>query len=316
MIFCMSNPVQLARIDLHLITVLHTLLITHSVSASALRLGMHQPAVSAALARLRRLTGDAILVRAGRAMVPTDTARAMLAPAAELLSAADRLFGGQGDTAFDPTTTERVFRLAASDYLDPQFLPALVADIKRQAPLAGVDILPLSADFNYPQRLAAGEIDLVVGNWLAPPADLHIGRLFQDEIVCLVAAGHPAVRRGWTMERYLACDHVAPTPTHAGARGVIDDLLAQSGLRRRISVRCPHFALTPAMVADSLLVLTTGRLFCSRYTDALPVRIVPCPVPMPALKYYQLWHDRTHRSAACRWFRERVRQVATRLRGS
>ena len=314
MIIRMENPARLAKIDLHLIKVLHTLLLTHSVSTSALRLGMHQPAVSAALARLRELTGDPILVRAGRAMVPTDTARALLAPATDILSAAERLFSGHAATRFEPASSTRVFRVAASDYLDPQFLPLLVADIKREAPLSGIEILPLSADFDYRQRLAAGEIDLVVGNWLSPPADLHIGRLFQDEIVCLVAARHPAVRRGWTAEKYLACDHIAPTPTHPGARGIIDELLAQSGLRRSISVRCPHFALTPAMVSDSLLVLTTGRLFCTRFTASLPVRIVPCPVPMPALKYYQLWHDRTQQSAACKWLRDQVRRVASRLR--
>jgi DNA-binding transcriptional LysR family regulator len=310
----MANEHRLSRIDLHLVKILHTLLLTHSVSQSALRLGMHQPAVSTALARLRELTGDAILVRAGRAMVPTDTARALLAPASDMLSAAERLFAGHAGSRFEAASTERVFRVAASDYLDPQFLPLLVADIKRAAPLAGIEILPLTADADYRQRLAAGEIDLVVGNWLAPPADLHIGRLFQDEIVCLVANRHPMVRRGWTMDKYLACEHVAPTPTHPGARGVIDDLLAQSGLRRRISVRCPHFALTPAMVADSLLVLTTGRLFCTRFTATLPVRIVPCPVPMPALKYYQLWHDRTQQSDACKWLREQVRRVAARLK--
>jgi DNA-binding transcriptional LysR family regulator len=310
----MAKPSSLSRIDLHLVEILHTLLVTHSVSQTAIRHGMHAPAVSAALARLRELTGDPLLVRAGRAMVPTEAGRALLAPAAEVLAAARRLFGGDAHVVFSPATTDRVFRIAASDFLDPSFLPLLVAQIKAQAPLAGVEIVPLTADADYRQRLAAGELDLVVGNWLRPPSDLHIGRLFQDEIVCLVAEGHPAPRRGWTLDKYLACEHIAPTPAYPGALGVIDELLAQSGLRRRIGVRCPHFALTPAMVAGSLLVLTTGRLFCARFTAALPVRIVPCPVPMPGLRYYQLWHDRTQRSAACRWLREQVRRVAAGLR--
>lgn len=310
----MANPASLSRIDLQLIRVLHTLLQTHSVSQTALRLGMHQPAVSASLARLRELTGDPILVRAGRGMVPTDGGRALAAPAASLLAAARELFEDRDQAQFSPAATDRVFRVAASDFLDPRFLPLLVSAIKAQAPSAGIEILPLTADSDYRARLAAGELDLVVGNWLRPPSDLHIGRLFQDEIVCLVASRHPAVRRGWTAERYLACDHVAPTPTYPGARGVIDELLAQSGMRRHVSVRCPHFALTPAMVADSLLVLTTGRLFCSRFTESLPVRIVPCPIPMPGLRYFQLWHDRTQASAACRWLRDQVRRAAAQLR--
>jgi DNA-binding transcriptional LysR family regulator len=67
------------------------------------------------------------------------------------------------------------------------------------------------------------------------------------------------------------------------------------------------------MVADTWLVLTTGRLFCSRYVDALPVRIVRCPVAFPPLTYYQLWHDLTHNAASMRWFREQVREVAREL---
>ena len=137
----------------------------------------------------------------------------------------------------------------------------------------------------------------------------------------LVAEDHPVVRsaatRAWTAERYLACEHVAPTPLHAGlqgaAPGVIDEHLSSLGLSREIMVRSAHFSLIPLMVAQSLLVLTTGRLFCSRYVDALPVRIVRCPVSFPALTYYQLWHDLTHASASGRWLREQVRDVARNL---
>jgi DNA-binding transcriptional LysR family regulator len=78
-------------------------------------------------------------------------------------------------------------------------------------------------------------------------------------------------------------------------------------------VKSAHFSLIPLMVAQSLLVLTTGRLFCSRYVDNLPVRIVRCPVPFPALTYYQLWHGLTHASASGRWLREQVRDVAGKL---
>ena len=94
---------------------------------------------------------------------------------------------------------------------------------------------------------------------------------------------------------------------------MIDEHLASLGLTRDVMVRSAHFSLIPLMVAQSLLVLTTGRLFCSRYVDALPVRIVRCPVAFPPLTYYQLWHDLTHASPAVRWLREQVRDVAKNL---
>lgn len=304
----------LAKIDLHLIRILHTLLTTSSVSRTAVRMGMHQPGVSAALKRLRAVTGDPLLVRAGNRLVPTEVALGLVDPAAGVLREADRLLAGAQARRFDPATTRATLRIAASDYLDPHFLPLLVGELKRRAPSAVLEMLALSSDFDYRARLAAGEVDLVIGNWLSPPPDLHQGQLIADEVVCLVAAGHPSVKRGWSLERYLACEHVAPSPLHSGAAGVIDEHLSGLGLQRRIGARCPHFVLIPPMVAQSLLVLTTGRLFCSRYVDLLPVRIVNCPVPFPPLKYYQLWHERTHASPLGRWLRETVRQVAGRLR--
>jgi len=314
----MTPHAEFDKIELHLIRVLHTLITERSVSRAALRLQSSQPAVSAQLKRLRALTGDPLLVRAGNAMTPTAVARELVAPAASLLQDAERLFSQRARReGFDPLSSTTTFRIAASDFLDPSFLPELVLQLKRQAPRVAIELLPLSGDFDYRQALARGDVDLVVGNWLAPPGELHLGRLLTDEVVCLVAADHPTLRggagRGWTVEKYLACEHVAPTPNYRGARGVIDDHLVDLGLSREITVRSGHFSLIPPMVAGSRLVLTTGRLFCSRYVGTLPVRIVRCPVAFPPMAYYQLWHDLTHASAALRWLRERVRDVARAL---
>ena len=318
----MTQRVDFDKIELYLVRVLKTLITERSVSRAAMRLQSSQPAVSAQLKRLRALTGDPLLVRAGNNMSPTETALRLLEPATRLLQDADRLFSPRAhQRGFDPLTSLGRFRIAASDYLDPLFLPELVAHLKRVAPQVRLELLPLSGEFDYRRSLAAAEVDLVIGNWLRPPEELHLGRLMSDEIVCLVAEQHPIARaaatRAWTPERYLACEHVAPTPLYAGAQGaapgVIDEHLASIGLARDVTVRCAHFALIPLMVAQSLLVLTTGRQFCARYVDSLPVRIVRCPVPFPPLTYYQLWHDLTHASASGRWLREQVREVARRL---
>ncbi|MBA3771821.1 MAG: LysR family transcriptional regulator [Ramlibacter sp.] len=308
----MRDQALFDKIDLHLIRVLHTVLTERSVSRAALRLGMHQPAVSASLKRLRELAGDPLLVRSGSGMAPTDAGLRMVEPSASILRAAEVLFTGA--RGFDPQTSDQTFRVAASDYLDPHFLPQLVAQIKAQAPMCPIEIHPLSADSDYHAHLAQGEVDVVVGNWLKPPEDLYLGQLFADEVVCLVAQDHPAARRGWTRESWLGAEHIAPTPTHPGARGVIDDHLESLGLVRNITARCPHFGLIPSMVASSLLVLTTGRRYCERFTGRLPVKILPCPIEFPQLMYYQLWHERSHASASARWLREQVRSVAAALR--
>ena len=308
----MRDQALFDKIDLHLIRVLHTVLTERSVSKAALRLGMYQPAVSASLKRLRELAGDPLLVRSGSGMVPTDAGLRMIEPSASILRAAEMLFSEA--RGFDPQTADSTFRVAASDYLDPLFLPQLVAQIKSQSPLCHIEIHPLSADSDYHAHLAQGEVDVVVGNWLQPPEDLHLGKLFADEIVCMVSNDHPAARRGWTVESWLEAEHIAPTATHPGARGVIDDHLESLGHRRNITARCPHFGLIPRMVASSLLVLTTGRQFCERFTDRLPVKVLECPIDFPQLVYYQLWHERTHTSASAKWLRERIKNVAASLK--
>lgn len=308
----MRDQALFDKIDLHLIRVLHTVLTERSVSRAAIRLGMYQPAVSAALKRLRDLAGDPLLVRSGPGMVPTDAALRMIEPSASILRAAQVLFTDA--RGFDPQTAASTFRVAASDYLDPLFLPHLVAQIKAQAPLCEIEIHSLSADSDYHAHLAQGSFDVVVGNWLKPPEDLHLGKLFADEVVCLVSAEHPAARRGWTQDSWLQAEHIAPTPMHPGARGVIDEHLESLGLSRHITARCPHFGLIPAMVASTLLVLTTGRQYCERFVDHLPVKILECPIDFPQLMYYQLWHERTHASASARWLRERIKSVAAALR--
>jgi DNA-binding transcriptional LysR family regulator len=308
-----AGPVN---IDLHLVRVLHTVIAERSVSRAALRLQTTQPVVSAQLKRLRVLTGDPLLVRAGASLVPTDAALAMLAPAERLLHEADLLFAPrQRLAAFMPAQAELSFRIAASDYLDPLFLPELVSRMRREAPGARLEMQPLSGDFDVRRKLAAGEVDLVVGNWLQPPEELHLGRLMSDEVVCLVAADHPAVRnpKSWTLERYLDSEHVAPTAFHVGGRGVIDEHLQAQGLERRIVVRAAHFSLIPLMVARTRLVLTTGRQFCSRYLQTTGVQVVRCPVPFPPMAYYQLWHERSHAAPPLKWLRDQVRDVAREL---
>ena len=191
----MTQRAEFDKIELYLIRVLKTLITERSVSRAAMRLQSTQPAVSAQLKRLRALTGDPLLVRAGNNMAPTETALRLLDPATRVLQDADRLFSPRArQRGFDPLTSTATFRVAASDYLDPLFLPELVAQLKRLAPQVRLELLPLSGEFDYRRSLASGEVDLVIGNWLEPPGELHLGRLMSDEIVCLVAEDHPVVR--------------------------------------------------------------------------------------------------------------------------
>ena len=231
----MTQRADFDKIDLYLIRVLHTLITERSVSRAALRLHSTHPPVSAQLKRLRELTGDPLLVRAGNGMSPTGPRCALVAPATNLLHEAERLFGPRSRThAFDADRQAAMFRIAASDYLDPLFLPHLVgahqARRARRAPRAD------AADrrVRLPAHLATGDVDLVIGNWLEPPEELHLGKLFSDEIVCLVADDHPVARSAAGAAGRPSDTSAASTsrrrPCTPGARGVIDEHLEKLGL--------------------------------------------------------------------------------------
>lgn len=306
------------KMSLHLIRVLHTVLTERSVSRTALKMGMHQPGVSNALKQLRALTGDALLVRSKTGMVLTERGARMIEPCERLLAAAQNLFGDQH--AFVAHEARQTFRIGASDFLDPLFLPHVVATLKSQAPMCRVEISSLSSHVPYAQQLASSQLDVVIGNWANPSQELHRVPLFEDDVVSMVAQRNPLLTKDWTVQTWLQAEHVAPTSTQLGGLGVIDDHLASLGLERNIAVRSQNFSLMPNMVASSLLVLTTGQHFCRRYmqgfTGPLPLVLRPPPIAFPKMCYYQLWHERSHGSAAHAWLRGMVKTVADQLRSS
>ena len=194
----MAQRAEFDKIELYLIRVLQTLITERSVSRAAMRLQSTQPAVSAQLKRLRELTGDPLLVRAGNGMVADrDGARAASRRRTHLLQrrrAAVRRRARRSAASTRRRSTA-MFRIAASDYLDPLFLPrARGAASSAPRPACASSCCRCRASSTTGASLATGDVDLVIGNWLEPPDELHLGKLFSDEIVCLVAEDHPVAR--------------------------------------------------------------------------------------------------------------------------
>lgn len=296
-------------LDVHLLRVLHTVVAEASVSRAADRLDISQPAVSAALKRLRDLTGDAILVRTRSGMAPTSRALELVSHAARALNGIDAIL--QHGQKFDPARTVRNFGIAAPDYLDPQFLPRLIAHIGRLAPHARLSVRPLVADADYERLLESGEIDLVVANWPDPPPYLRMSPLYEDEVVVMMRASHPlAKRRAIGEADYRAADHLAPLRYAGGVRGSIDGHLASLGLERTHRVSLAYFSLVPDVLAATDLVFTTGRRFAEACARDRALVIHKAPLDFPPMCFYQLWHDRTHDAPAARWLRSQVAAAA------
>src|SRR6185437_7282988 len=140
----LSAAPDLRHVDLHLIRVLRTLLVERSVSRAARKLGQGQPQVSAALRRLRELTGDPLLIRSQRGMTPTEYGQSLIEPATRLIEEFHALFATRA--SFDPKHSARTFTVALPDYIAAPLLGALVAELRRSAPLAKLAIRPLTSD--------------------------------------------------------------------------------------------------------------------------------------------------------------------------
>jgi len=303
------------HLDLHLIRILYLLLVEKNVSRVALKLNQPQPSISASLRKLRELTGDPLLVRGARGMVPTQHGESLLKPAKRILDETESLFVKK--SPFVPEAAARTFHIAAPDYLDTQFLPNVVASIRRVAPNSRVAIHSVGPGTDYLRMLSDGEMDLVIANWDEPPAHLHMSKLFEDPIVCTMRADSPYAKRteadAMTIEDYLSLPHVAPSQMLPGYHGVIDSFLARQGMHRKIAVESPYFGLIPYMLTQTDLVLTTGRQFMRFYEKALPLKTFTMPIKFPPMRFYQLWHQRVHQSTEHKWLRDQVSQAARAL---
>ncbi|HJV02830.1 MAG TPA: LysR family transcriptional regulator [Burkholderiaceae bacterium] len=303
------------HLDLHLIRILYLLLCEKNVSRVALKLDQPQPSISASLRKLRELTGDPLLVRGGRGMVPTQHGESLKKPAKRILDEVGQLFLQK--TPFVSMEESRTFRIGAPDYLDIQFLPTVVARLRRESPKSRIIIQSLGAEVDSIRMLSDGDLDLIIGNWQEPPEHLHLSRLFEDPIVCAMRADSPYAKRTdaneMTVDDYLNLPHVAPSPTLPGFHGVIDSFLAEHGLERNVMVESAYFSLIPHMLTQTDLVLTTGRQYLRFYERNLPIKVYTVPLRFPPMRFYQLWHERVHQAPEHKWLRDQITQAAAAL---
>jgi DNA-binding transcriptional LysR family regulator len=303
------------HLDLHLIRILYLLLCEKNVSRVAQKLDQPQPSISASLRRLRELTGDPLLVRGGRGMVPTQHGESLKAPAKRILDEVDALFLHK--TPFASMEEGRTFHIAAPDYLDLSFLPNIVARLCRESPKSRIVIHSLGPGVDSVRMLSEGELDLIIGNWESPPEHLHMSKLFEDPIVCAMRANSPYAKRtlptAMTVEDYLSLPHVAPSQMLPGHHSVIDTFLEQQGHERNVVVKSAYFGLIPYMLTQTDLVMTTGRQYLRFYERTLPLKTFTVPIPFPPLRFYQLWHERVHQAPEHKWLRDQITATAAAL---
>ncbi len=302
----MSRPSD--PFDTYLLRVFSTLMAERSVSRAAARLNQSQPAVSAALKKLRDILGDPLLIKDKQRMVPTERALQLEASVRIVLAEIDGLLAPA--TAFDAATTRQTFRIGTPDYLAPPLMANMVSYLRLTAPRARLMVHSLGPDYDYEAALAAGELDVVIGNWPQPPEHLRMAILLEDEVVCLVGKDHPAAGGTLTVADYLGGAHVVPLMYSVTQRGVVESHLAALRMAREATVTVPFFNMAPYLLPGTDLVFTTSRHFAEHYAQLLPLAVVRSPIDFPVMRFYQLWHSRTHHSQSHAWLRSLLSAVA------
>lgn len=291
----------LRGIDTNLILPLRALLLHQSVTRAAKEVGLGQSSMSHALARLRAHFGDPLLVPAGRRLVLTERAQGLIEPVAEAIAGLERAFARS--EPFDPRTSRRVFRLAATDNLELYVLPQLAKVLEESAP--GVDVRVCALPADWTMALRRGDIDLKLGRRSAVPETLESQVLSREAFACVVRHGHRARARP-TLEEYAALDHLVIAPTAVPAAepaGVVDALLAKKGLRRRVTMTVSHFLVAPFVVASSDLVLTAPARLLAPFRRSLKLRALELPLRLPRYELAQVWAARARDDEALQWLR-------------
>lgn len=295
----------MTEVDLNLLAALDALLAEGGVTAAARRLGLSASAMSRTLARLRAVTGDRLLVRAGRALVPTPHAAALR----ERVHAVNR----EAQAVLRPPTgpldlasLEQTFTLRANAAFVELFAVPLLAAVAAAAPRVRLCFAPKPNKDAGPLR--EGPIDLEIGVAEAPAPEMRMQPLFGDRYAGVVRTGHPLLSgRSVTARRYAACGHVAVAPGGDFA-GPVDDALAALGLRRDVRVVVPGFSDALRIARHTELVALVprsclGHALAGGHALAPGLQEVALPVPAPAFEVSALWHPRVDADPAHRWLR-------------
>ncbi|KQP49123.1 LysR family transcriptional regulator [Pseudorhodoferax sp. Leaf274] len=298
---------DLRRLDLNLLLTLHALLAERHVTRAALRLHRSQPAVSHALALLREVFGDPLLMRRGGAMALTPRALELQQP---LESALGQLNALLRKGAFDAAQSTHRFRIAMSDYAAHLILPALAGRLRRTAP--GVDLaISQSSREAMLAQLADGEIDLALGVFPQEADDTVFETLFEESFVSIADKRSLPPRGQLTLGEWLQRPHVL-VATKPDAENEIDAALASKGMRRRIALVLPHWQAATEVLAETDLVLTVARRTSENMPGHRALKRFAVPFELPHFPFRQAWHARRDSNAAHVWLRALVQACCVR----
>ncbi|MDB5940009.1 MAG: hypothetical protein JWP77_2373 [Polaromonas sp.] len=308
---------DIRKLDLNLLLAFDALMQDGNLTRAGLRLGLSQPSMSHALARLRKIAGDPLFVRVPSGMEPTPFSQQIAGTVREGLALLQGALDGAA--VFDPASCNRTFQILMSDIGEMVYLPRLIAKLNSVAPDINLRILQLPRE-SYQDAFLSGEADLAIGFLPALKAGFYQQRLFEDSYVCLARKDHPRVGNALTLEQFSNESHILVEPAGSRYSSValqsstttfIERHLADQGLSRRIALHVSHFMVVPELVQQTDLLATVPSYLIAymRPMPRLKLLPLPLPIPTPRFEIKQFWHQRNHNDAANRWLRRLIGEL-------
>jgi DNA-binding transcriptional LysR family regulator len=288
--------------DLNLLVVFDAIMQAKSLTRAGQRLGMSQPAVSHALARLRHMLKDDLFVRSPEGMHPTPRAEHMSGP---VRAALQELQVTLEPDKFDASQSSRFFAIAANNYAARAVIPELARQVAKLAPFVVLDVRPVGM-LHVLDQLDSAEVELALGTLIDGGDRFKCIGLLQDEYVALLWRDHPAVAEtDLSIDRFAALPHITITSSGDDTH-FIDDELADRGLARLVTAKVPLHSLILMLVGSEALAVVPRRV--ARDLLAIcPLAMRPLPFPSPRVALSMIWHRRLDNDPAHRWLRGTVR---------
>jgi len=296
---------DIRSVDLNLLVVFNAMLEHRNVTKAGEALRLSQPAMSAAVSRLRGFFDDPLFVRSGAEMVPTPKAQ-MLSPSIRQVVRTIEV-DILRPTSFDPASSSRSFTLVTPDIAEVNFLPRLLTELAQHAPHINLKTLAMPRQAAA-QALESGMADMAIGYF----PDLHKAGFFQQKLissahVCLVRKGHPDVGPKLTLTQFNQALHAVVKPD--GREHVFEQFLQSKGITRRVVVELSHFMSLLPIVETSNLIATVPKDLADFFVQHGKVRYVDTPMKSPVIDVHLFWHQRFQKDQAHIWLRQVIHRL-------
>lgn len=300
---------NLSKVDLNLFIVFDAIYSEANLTRAGQIVGITQPAVSNALARLRETFNDPLFVRTAQGMVPTPMAQNIIGPVRNALQLLR--VSVQESRIFNPQQANKTYRVSMTDLTEAVLLPPLFQRLRRLAPQVCIESM-LSRRREMTKELAAGRLDFAVDAPLNTDPQVRHVKLLDDRYVCALRRGHPLAKEKISLEDYLSLSHIHISSRRSGL-GYVDLSLGKMGIQRRVVLRSQHYLMASTVLQQTDMAMTVPERFARRHD----LHYVDLPVnDVPNVESHLYWHESTDQDPANRWMREQLIEIAQKVSAS